>query len=309
MKEDSKIYIAGHTGFVGSAILRNLERRGYKNVVVRTHKELDLMNQESVKKFLEEEKPDYVVLSAAKVGGIQANISNPVDFLMDNLIIEYNVIKNSFEVGIKNLLFLGSSCIYPKEAPQPLKEEYLLSGYLEPTNEGYAIAKISGLKMCEYYSKQYGLNYISAMPSNLYGMRDNFDLKTSHVMAALIRRFHEAKASNLQEISIWGSGEQYREFTYIEDLADGIIFLMEHGEKVKGFLNIGCGKDIKIKDLAYKIKDVVGFKGNIIFDKSKPDGMFRKVMDVSKINSLGWHYKVELDEGITKTYKWYLNNC
>ncbi|AAK80137.1 GDP-L-fucose synthase [Clostridium acetobutylicum] len=309
MKEDSKIYIAGHTGFVGSAILRNLERRGYKNVVVRTHKELDLMHQESVKKFLEEEKPDYVVLSAAKVGGIQANISNPVDFLMDNLIIEYNVIKNSFEVGIENLLFLGSSCIYPKEAPQPLKEEYLLSGYLEPTNEGYAIAKISGLKMCEYYSKQYGLNYISAMPSNLYGMRDNFDLKTSHVMAALIRRFHEAKVSGSQEISIWGSGEQYREFTYIEDLADGIIFLMEHGEKVKGFLNIGCGKDIKIKDLAYKIKDVVGFKGNIIFDKSKPDGMFRKVMDVSKINSLGWHYKVELDEGITKTYRWYLNNC
>lgn len=308
MQKNNKIYVAGHRGFVGSAIVRSLKNRGYKNIVFRTHKELDLTNAEMVRKFLKKEKPDYVVLAAAKVGGIQANIANPVEFLMDNLIIEYNVIKNSFETGIKNLLFLGSSCIYPKEAPQPLKEKYLLSGYLEPTNEGYAVAKISGLKMCEYYSSQYGVNYISVMPSNLYGIGDNFDLKTSHVMAALIRRFHEAKVSDSKEVSIWGSGEQYREFTYIDDLADGIVYLMENSKRVKGFLNIGTGKDIKIKELAYKIKNIVGFDGNIIFDKTKPDGMYRKVMDVSKINNLGWKYKVELDEGILKTYKWYLSN-
>ncbi len=307
INKDAKIYVAGHRGMVGSAIVRRLKADGYTNIITRTSKELDLRNQNDVERFFKENRPEYVFLSAAKVGGIGANIKYPSEFLTDNLLIQTNVIKSAFENDVKKLLFLGSSCIYPKNAPQPLKEEYLLSGYLEPTNEGYAIAKIAGLKMCEYYNKQYGVDFTSIMPCNLYGENDNFHPEHSHVMASLIRRFHEAKVNKSPYIEVWGSGNQFREFMYIDDLADAIMYVIENYKKHE-FLNVGTGNDVTIRELSEIIKEIVGYEGEIRFDTSKPDGMFRKVMDVSKINDIGWKAKISLREGIKKTYEWYLNN-
>lgn len=307
MDKDSKIYVAGHTGLVGSAIVRNLQSKGYTNIITRTHKELDLTNQEAVRKFFEEERPEYVFLAAAKVGGIRANSTYPADFIYENLMIECNVIKAAHDYKVKKLLFLGSSCIYPKMAPQPIKEEYLLSGYLEPTNEAYAIAKIAGLKMCQYFKRQYGDNFISCMPTNLYGPNDNFDLENSHVIPALIRKFHEAKIENKPYVEIWGTGTPRREFLYVDDMADACVFLMENydGEET---VNVGTGKDVTIRELAEIISKVVGYKGELKFDTSKPDGTPRKLLDVSKLNELGWKYKVELVDGIRKTYEWFLEN-
>lgn len=305
IEKNSKIYVAGHRGMVGSAIVRRLINEGYKNIICRTSKELDLRNQNEVEEFFKYERPEYVILAAAKVGGIQANIKMPADYLIENLQIQTNVIYSSFKYNVKKLLFLGSSCIYPTNAPQPLKEEYLLTSPLEPTNEGYAIAKIAGLKMCEYYNKQYNKNFISIMPCNLYGINDNFNLENSHVMAALIRKFHEGKVNNLPYVTVFGTGNQYREFMYIDDLAEGAIFLMNNYSE-KGFINIGTGTDITIKELSYKIKEIVGYKGEILFDTSKPDGMNRKLLDISKINKLGWKSNTSLDDGIKKTYDYYL---
>ena len=307
MNKNSKIYVAGHRGLVGSAIVRNLQSEGYTNIITRTHSELDLTDQQSVRRFFEEEKPEYVFLAAAKVGGIHANNTYPADFIYDNLMIECNVIKAAHDFNVKKLLFLGSSCIYPKMSPQPIKEEYLLSGYLEPTNEAYAIAKIAGLKMCQYFKKQYGDNFISCMPTNLYGPNDNFDLQNSHVLPALIRKFHEAKVEDKPYVEIWGTGTPRREFLYVDDMADACVFLMKNydGEET---VNIGTGNDITIKELAEITKEVIGYEGELKFDTSKPDGTPRKLLDVSKLNELGWKYKVELKEGITKVYKWYLKN-
>ncbi len=303
----SKIYVAGHNGMVGSAIIRNLKTKGYKSILTKTHKELDLTNQEMVNKFFREEKPEIVILAAAKVGGIGANIKYPSEFLMENLLIQCNVIKSSFENNVEKLIFLGSSCIYPKDSIQPLKEEYLMSGYLEPTNEGYSIAKIAGLKLCEFYNKQYEANYISVMPCNLYGPNDNFDLENAHVIPALIRRIHEAKMNNLPCVEIWGSGKQYREFMFVYDAADAVVFMMENYSKSQ-FINIGTGKDYTIIEISNIIKEVVGFNGELKFDRTKPDGMFRKVLDVSKLTELGWNYKVDFRDGVRLTYEWYLNN-
>lgn len=307
MNKNSKIYVAGHRGLVGSAIVRNLQSKGYTNIITRTHSELDLTDQQAVRRFFEEEKPEYVFLAAAKVGGIHANNTYPADFIYDNLMIECNVIKAAHDFNVKKLLFLGSSCIYPKMAPQPIKEEYLLSGYLEPTNEAYAIAKIAGLKMCQYFKKQYGDNFISCMPTNLYGPNDNFDLQNSHVLPALIRKFHEAKVENKPYVEVWGTGTPRREFLYVDDMADACVFLMENydGEET---VNIGTGEDVTIKELAEIIKEVVGYEGELNFDTSKPDGTPRKLLDVSKLNKLGWKYKIELRDGIEKSYKWYLEN-
>ena len=305
MEKESKIYVAGHRGLVGSAILHNLQEEGYNNIVIRTHRELDLCNQQEVRAFFEKERPEYVFLAAAKVGGILANSTYPADFIYNNLAIQIYAIHNAYLYGVKKLLFLGSSCIYPKFAPQPMKEEYLLTGILEPTNESYAIAKISGIKMCQAYNKQYGTNFISVMPTNLYGPGDNFDLETSHVLSALIRKFHEAKLSG-QPVTVWGTGTPRREFLYVNDLAEACIFLMNcyDGEDI---INIGTGLDISIKELAGFISEVIGYRGEIIFDTGKPDGMQRKLLDVTRINSLGWKAKTDLREGIEKTYKWYLS--
>ena len=305
MEKESKIYVAGHRGLVGSAILHNLQAEGYNNLVIRTHRELDLCNQEEVRAFFEKERPEYVFLAAAKVGGILANSTYPADFIYNNLAIQIYAIHNAYLYGVKKLLFLGSSCIYPKFAPQPMKEEYLLTGILEPTNESYAIAKISGIKMCQAYNRQYGTNFISVMPTNLYGPGDNFDLETSHVLSALIRKFHEAKLSG-QPVTVWGTGTPRREFLYVNDLAEACIFLMNcyDGEDI---INIGTGLDISIKELAGFISEVIGYRGEIIFDTGKPDGMQRKLLDVTRINSLGWKAKTDLREGIEKTYKWYLS--
>ena len=305
MEKESKIYVAGHRGLVGSAILHNLQAEGYNNLVIRTHRELDLCNQEEVRAFFEKERPEYVFLAAAKVGGILANSTYPADFIYNNLAIQIYAIHNAYLYGVKKLLFLGSSCIYPKFAPQPMKEEYLLTGILEPTNEPYAIAKISGIKMCQAYNRQYGTNFISVMPTNLYGPGDNFDLETSHVLSALIRKFHEAKLSG-QPVTVWGTGTPRREFLYVNDLAEACIFLMNcyDGEDI---INIGTGLDISIKELAGFISEVIGYRGEIIFDTGKPDGMQRKLLDVTRINSLGWKAKTDLREGIEKTYKWYLS--
>ena len=305
MEKDAKIYVAGHRGLVGSSILRALDRAGYKNVVYRTHKELDLTNFEAVKNFFDRERPEYVFLAAAKVGGIWANKTHKAEFIYENLQIQNSVIKNAYDYGVKKLLFLGSSCIYPRMCPQPIKEEYLLSGYMEETNDAYAIAKISGLMMCRAFRQQYGVDYISAMPTNLYGYNDNFDLESSHVLPALMRKIHDAKENNVPEVTVWGTGSPLREFLFVDDLADALVFLMNEysGEE---HVNVGTGTDVSIKELAQLICKVVGYKGKLVFDTSKPDGTPKKLLDVSKINSLGWKAAVSLEEGIRKTYEWYL---
>lgn len=307
MNKNSKIYVAGHRGLVGSAILRNLQKEGYENLVLRTSKELDLREKNQVDTFFAEERPEYIFLAAAKVGGIVANNEFPADFIRDNLLIQTNVIDASYRYGATKLLFLGSTCIYPKMAPQPLKEEYLLTGELEPTNEPYAIAKIAGIKMCQSYNRQYGTKYISVMPTNLYGPEDNFDLQTSHVLPALIRKFHEAKETNLPFVEVWGTGTPLREFLYSEDLADACVYLMNNYSSDE-MVNIGVGHDLSIKELAEKIKAVVGYNGEIKFDKTKPDGTPRKLVDVTKLNSLGWKATTSMDEGLTKAYQWFLEN-
>ncbi|WP_264560052.1 GDP-L-fucose synthase [Flavobacterium sp. N2270] len=307
MLKNSKIYIAGSNGMVGSAILRNLKENGFENIITKSSKELDLRNQKAVLDFFELEKPEFVFLAAAKVGGIHANSTYPAGFIYDNMMIQNNIIHSAHIHKVKKLLFLGSSCIYPKFAEQPLKENCLLTGALEPTNEAYAIAKISGLKMCEFYKKQYGSNFISAMPTNLYGINDNFDLENSHVLPALLRKFIEAKNNNKKEVVVWGSGTPLREFLFVDDLAEACIFLM-HNYNDTEFVNIGTGLDVTIKELAETIKEIVGFSGNLVFDASKPDGTPRKLLDVSKINNLGWKYKVDLKNGIEKTLEWAKEN-
>ena len=343
MQKNERIFVAGHKGLVGSAIVRKLRSEGYSNLVLRSHQELDLMRQAEVETFLEAEKPEYVFLAAAKVGGILANNTYPAEFIYENLLIETNVIHSSYEAGVKKLLFLGSSCIYPRDCPQPMREEHLLSGKLEPTNEPYAIAKIAGIKMCQAYNRQYGSRFISVMPTNLYGPGDNFDLETSHVLPALIRKFHEAKTSDESRatsdkrpndgtkdaaltlkrsapltssersersspgsfVTLWGTGTPRREFLHVDDLADACVFLMNHYEDSE-IINIGVGKDISISELADLIKDIVGFKGAIRYDRTKPDGTPRKLLDVSKLRALGWQPKISLREGIERTYRWYV---
>ena len=308
MNKDAKIYVAGHRGLVGSAIVRNLQNKGYTNIIYRTHKELDLINQEAVRTFFQEEKPEYVFLAAAKVGGIHANNTYPADFIYDNLMIQNNVIKAAHDFEVKKLLFLGSTCIYPKMAPQPIKEEYLLTGALEETNEAYAIAKIAGLEMCKFFKRQYGDNFISCMPTNLYGPNDNFDLKNSHVLPALIRKFHEAKVNNSEVVEVWGTGTPLREFLYVDDMADACVFLMENYEGEQ-HVNIGTGEEVSIRELAETIKKVVGFEGELVFNTDMPDGTPRKLTTVDKLHGLGWKPKVSLNEGIRRAYEWYMNNC
>jgi len=307
MDKQHKIYIAGHRGMVGSAIYRNLAGSGYSNIITRTSTELDLRNQEQVTRFFETEKPEYVFLAAAKVGGIHANNTFRADFIYENLMIEANIIHAAANNHVAKLMFLGSSCIYPKMAPQPLKEDYLLTGPLEPTNEPYAIAKIAGIKLCEAYRSQYGCNFISVMPTNLYGYGDNYDLNNSHVLPALIRKMHEAKSNQASEVVVWGTGTPKREFLFADDLAEACIFLMQeyNGEQL---VNIGTGEDLSIKELAHLVKDTVGFKGSIVFDSSKPDGTPRKLMDVSKLHSLGWKHTTTLPKGIELAYQDFLNN-
>lgn len=306
MDLQSKIYIAGHRGMVGSSIHRNLQQKGFTNFVLRTSKELDLRSQQAVQDFFAAAKPDYVFLTAAKVGGIVANNTYRAEFLYDNLMIQSNIIDAAYRNGVKKLLFLGSSCIYPKMAPQPLKEDYLLTGLLEPTNEPYAIAKIAGIKMCDAYRAQYGCNFISAMPTNLYGPNDNYDLQNSHVLPAMIRKFHEAKVNGVDTVTLWGSGSPMREFLHTDDLAEACVYLMENYNE-SGLVNIGVGEDITIKDLAHLIKDIVGFTGTIVWDSSRPDGTPRKLMDVSKINSFGWKATIGLREGISAVYAEYVS--
>lgn len=311
-----KIYVAGHQGMVGSAILRSLKTHGYLNIIGRTHTELDLTNQNEVNKFFKEEKPDEVYLAAAKVGGIYANQTYPAEFIYDNLMMESNIINASWLNGVQKLLFLGSSCIYPKETSSPIRENTLLTGKLEPTNEPYAIAKIAGIKLCESYNRQYGVDYRSLMPTNLYGPGDNYHLENSHVIPALIRRFHEAKETNAISVNIWGSGKPRREFLYVDDMAEASIFLMQLDKLVlntyvtpaESHINVGFGSDISIRELANLIKEIVGFNGDILFDESKPDGTFQKLMDSQLINQLGWHAKVDLKEGLIKTYDDFKNH-
>jgi GDP-L-fucose synthase len=307
MQKDSKIFVAGHHGLVGSAIVRNLENHGYKNLVLRSRKETDLTNSTAVAKLFETESPEYVFLAAAKVGGILANSSYPADFIRDNLAIQLNVIDAAYKNGVKKLEFLGSSCIYPKFAPQPMKEEYLLTGALEPTNEWYAIAKIAGIKLCQAYRQQYGFNAISLMPTNLYGPGDNFDLNNSHVLPALIRKFHEAKMEGRNEVVIWGTGTPRREFLHVDDLASAAVFLMEHYDGAE-IVNVGVGEDVTIAELAGLVKHVVGFEGNLVFDTTKPDGTPRKLLDVSRLSGLGWRAATTLEQGIDSTYRWFLTH-
>lgn len=302
MHFSDKIYVAGHRGMVGSAIIRKLNAAGYENLVTRSSLELDLRNQEAVAGFFEAEQPDQVFLAAAKVGGIVANNTWRADFLYDNLMIESNIIHQAYKAGVKKLLFLGSSCIYPKLAPQPLKEEYLLSGLLEPTNEPYAIAKIAGIKLCEAYRDQYGCNFISVMPTNLYGFNDNYDLQSSHVLPALLRKFHEAKERNEHQVVIWGTGSPLREFMHADDLADACLFLMKNYNG-RSPVNVGVGEDVSIIQLAELIKELVGFKGRIVLDATKPDGTPRKILDVSKLHALGWRHRISLKEGLREIYE------
>lgn len=304
---DSKIYIAGHNGLVGSSIKRALEKEGYKNIIVRSSKELDLRNQTAVYNFFEEESPEYVFLCAAKVGGIKANMTFPAEFIHDNLAIELNVIKAAYLYQVKKLLFLGSSCIYPRLSSQPISENALLTGALEPTNESYALAKIAGIKLCQAFNKQYKTNFITCMPTNIFGPGDNFNLETAHALPALIAKMHKAKLNNTESVTIWGSGNAMREWLYVEDLAQACIFLMKTYNE-SDIVNVGTGIDISIKDLAYKIKEIVEYKGKLVFDNTKPEGMPRKLLNVQKINSLGWQSTTGLDHGIANTYNWYKND-
>ena len=308
MNKQDKIYIAGHRGMAGSAIVRKLTEEGYQNLLMRTSAELDLRNQQKTLEFLEKEKPDYVFLAAAKVGGIVANNTYRAEFIYDNICIQNNVIHGAYIAQTKKLLFLGSSCIYPRMAPQPIKEEYLLTGPLEHTNEPYAIAKIAGIKMCDAYRDQYGCNFISVMPTNLYGPNDNYDLKTSHVIAALLRKIHEAKVNNQSSVTLWGTGEPRREFLHVDDLADASVFLMKNYNE-QGLMNVGTGKDLTINELAAVIKNVVGYTGKIEHDTSKPEGTPRKLLDVSKLSALGWIAKINLEDGLRKVYKQYVQSA
>jgi len=307
MEKNSKIYIAGHTGLVGSAILRKFQQEGFTNLIVKTKSELDLLNQRDVNDFFTIEKPEYVIISAAKVGGIKANMDYPADFLYENLQIQNNIIWSALKNNIEKLLFLGSSCIYPRNCAQPMKEEYFMDGKVEPTNEGYALAKISGIKLCEKIFEQYGKTFISCMPTNIYGENDNFNLESSHVIPALIRRMHEAKINKAKEVTIWGSGSSRREFLYVDDLADAIFWLLGNYNRNQ-FLNIGTGEDISIKELAFLIKDLVKYEGNLVFDITKPDGMPKKLLDVNKINEAGWKHTTELKDGLQKSYNFFINN-
>lgn len=307
MEKESKIYVAGSSGMVGSAIVRELRRNGFNNLILRSHTELELCNAEAVLNFFDEEKPEYVFMAAARVGGIKANSEYMADFLIENINIQNNIIEASRKTGVKKLLFLASSCIYPKESTQPIKEEYLLSGKLEPTNEGYALAKIVGLKTCEYLKRQYGLNYISIMPANSYGINDSFDTENSHVIPALIKKFHEAKENNLASVVMWGSGKAKREFLFVDDLASAAVFAMQNYDGLE-FLNVGTGLEVSMSVLACIIKEIVGFRGNIEYDTSKPDGMMRRIVDSSKINELGWKPKISLKDGIEAEYRWFLKN-
>lgn len=308
IKKNSKIFVAGgQSGLVGTAIVRSLNRNGFKNIIVKTRKQLDLLNPDQVERFFSRNKPEYVFLAAAKVGGIMANKTYKAEFIYDNLMIQSNVIHNSWKYGVKKLLFLGSSCIYPKFAKQPIKEEYLMTGHLEETNDAYAVAKIAGIKMCQSYNEQYKTNFISAMPTNLYGPNDNFDLKDSHVLPALIRRFHEAKINNKASLTLWGTGSSYREFLYVDDMADACVFLMKNynGSEI---INVGTGKDLTIKSLAQIVKKIVGFKGRIEWDSSKPNGTPKKQLDVKRLFHMGWRPKITLEKGIMNQYSWYLDN-
>lgn len=307
MDKKSKILVAGYQGLVGSAIVRRLQNEGYENLVLKDKHELDLVRQNSVESFFDLEKPEYVFLAAAKVGGILANKTRKAEFIYENLQIQNNIIYSAWKYGVKKLLFLGSSCIYPKMCPQPIREEYLLTGPLEETNDAYAIAKIAGIKMCQSFNDQYGTNFISVMPTNLYGPNDNFDLESSHVLPALIRKFHEAKTNNTSEVVVWGTGVAKREFLYVDDLADAVVFLMNSysGSEI---VNIGTGEDVSIRELTEKVKEVTGFKGGIVWDTSKPDGTPRKLLDVTKLHALGWQHKVSLDDGLKFTYDWFLSN-
>lgn len=314
MNKNSKIYLAGHRGLVGSAIMRQLESRGSTNLITRTHNELDLTNQAAVKGFFEEEKPEYVILAAAKVGGIHANNTYPADFIYQNMMIEANIIDAAYQNNVKRLLFLGSTCIYPKAVAQPMREDSLLTDVLEPTNEPYAVAKIAGIKLCESYNRQHGTDFRSVMPTNLYGINDNFHPENSHVIPALMRRIHEAKLNNDKEVVVWGSGTPMREFLYVDDMAEASLFVLELDEAtyqantkpMLSHINVGTGKDVTIREMSETIKNVVGFKGELKFDTSKPDGPKRKLIDVTRLTNMGWTYSVELEEGLKKTYDWYL---
>lgn len=307
MDKKAKIYVAGHRGLVGSAIVRKLRNSGYTNILTRTHQELDLTDQAAVKEFFAMEHPDYVIDSAAKVGGIKANMTYPAEFMYENLQIQNNLIWSAKEFGAKKFLFLGSSCIYPRNAEQPMREESFSQGAPEPTNEAYAYAKIAGMKLCEYINDEFGLDFTSCMPTNIYGENDNFDPETSHVIPSLLRRIHEAKVNNSSEVVIWGTGNSRREFLHVDDLADAVVWLIEN-YKEKQFLNIGTGEDISIKELAYKIKNLVGYTGKLVFDSTKPDGMPKKLLNVSRLNDAGWHYTINFDQGLEQTYKWFLEN-
>jgi len=307
MKKEAKIFVAGHRGMVGSAIVRRLQRAAFENILTRTRQELDLMDRAAVRVFFETERPDYVVDAAARVGGIAANFEKPVEFLIENLTIQNNVIQAAADFGVTKLLFLGSSCIYPKLAPQPLTEDALLTGPLEPTNDAYAVAKIAGIKLCQAYAREYGKNFISGMPTNLYGSNDNFDLHTSHVLPALIRKVHEAKLAGAKEVSVWGSGTPRREFLHVDDLADACLFLLENYDSPE-IVNIGCGEDVSIKELAETVCEVLGFEGSLVFDTSKPDGTPRKLMNIGRLLALGWKPRFNLREGIRDAHEWFLKN-
>lgn len=307
MEKEAKIYVAGHTGMAGSAIVRQLKADGYANIICKTHRELDLTRQADVEEFFVEEKPEYVFLAAARVGGIGANIKQPAEFLMDNLQIQCNVLKQAFETGVKKLLFLGSSCIYPCRAEQPIREGALLTGALEPTNEGYALAKIAGLRQCQYYKRQHGADFVSVMPCNLYGYNDNFDINRSHIVPAMIRKFHSAKVHGLDNVTIWGTGNVYRELLFADDMAAACLYVMNNYSG-NDFLNIGYGEDFTVMQIAEMVREVVGYDGKILTDPSRPEGMFRKIVDSARINRLGWKPSTEIGEGLKLTYRWFLDN-